>query len=1139
MALPDWDSIVTTEKFQTLPMNDRRQVFRGYLAELGKTNAWGNLDNPQDKFTIIRHMEDSAGFGATEAPTTAYQTAKDIAVGTAKGIGETVVGAGEIGAHFATGLVGFGAQAIPGVAGLGSLQRNVLSGNIDDMEEAFMGDPLGATLFAIDTKTDFDKATKTIEKVNEAMLPYIIYEPRTQAGKEAKEVIDKSLEFVIGRGSDAMGEAVRSTATRFAGADIGAGAGTVTKVGTELLAYALLGKGIPILRKKIIEKKPLTVKEVAQVEKQLKLVAGKVQKALGEGQKSFPVTEGVVGPKALPAPIESKILGADGGFVFDIEMPPVVSRQPLSKPKALPEGKIVPIEALPPPARRKALPTPVEPTPTRATTRSLADQSASPEAINRLKTEKSLGIKKVKIDTRSKKETPLFGVDAIDIQPQPFEVIIQRQPGKADVVISSGTKARKYIPKEPASTHPFFDILGNEKGAIDLTGLTDVLKNRKKNKMGLRFTKDLLRKRSGEIWAGWLRSEDFIAQIKKSLSQEEREMIPFIIEGSQKAPNIRVAKVSKEIREYYRDAHSHLAEHFDELGYHENYVNRIWDFSDAMPPNSPGGISTANPFGKARTIPSLIEGMELGMKPRTTDIVDLIRLYDRYRFKSIANKKFVETLKVIKDDDGQPVIQKVKDAPANWGREDNPAFAKEMGLQAGQSVAVHPDWALAVKVVTEKPFSGKAATAIDTVNALSKKALLSVSFFHHIALTESAIASGIGVKALKMWNPAKIYNALKHDRYKIFEDMELSTQALKDGLQLGALGDAQVGRVKSMLLNAENYTKNTPVIGKGAKAVRTANDLWDATLWDYYHNGLKLMAYETILAKQLKGELKKSVKSGEQPKTAKEIGPEVAEFVNDAFGGQNWDAMLVNPKMQQISRWALLAPDWTLSQLKIFSNGFRGGVKGAEGRKYWLRAGLAFTTITQSLNYTLTKHFEGEGKFTWENDPGHELDIYIGRDEDGVKKYIATGKQFREPFRWMTEPIHVLAGKASPVLQSSVEQLTGHTTSGFDLGFEEEGTLKGNIVARMKAFGGKFAPISVRGNNAFFTFPASKGITNWKAVQLFEKAIREQDQEMFKKVQESLIDNGIDPNVALKAVRMKQNLRRNKLMKEQIKKSLR
>lgn len=69
------------------------------------------------------------------------------------------------------------------------------------------------------------------------------------------------------------------------------------------------------------------------------------------------------------------------------------------------------------------------------------ESSASQEAISRLASEKSSSTQRVKIDTRSGRETPLIGVDAVDAKVQPHEVIVMRSP-KGETLVDKGATAR-------------------------------------------------------------------------------------------------------------------------------------------------------------------------------------------------------------------------------------------------------------------------------------------------------------------------------------------------------------------------------------------------------------------------------------------------------------------------------------------------------------------------------------------------------------------------------------------------------------------------------------------------------------------------------------------------------------------------
>lgn len=70
------------------------------------------------------------------------------------------------------------------------------------------------------------------------------------------------------------------------------------------------------------------------------------------------------------------------------------------------------------------------------------ESAASQEAISRVASEKTQGIQRVRIDTRSGKETPLIGADAVDIRPGKFDRIMMRYPNGRQVELSRGSQAR-------------------------------------------------------------------------------------------------------------------------------------------------------------------------------------------------------------------------------------------------------------------------------------------------------------------------------------------------------------------------------------------------------------------------------------------------------------------------------------------------------------------------------------------------------------------------------------------------------------------------------------------------------------------------------------------------------------------------
>lgn len=80
---------------------------------------------------------------------------------------------------------------------------------------------------------------------------------------------------------------------------------------------------------------------------------------------------------------------------------------------------------------------------------SSSESTASQEAINRLESEKNAGLKRVVVDTRSKTERPLIGVDAVDYVPKPHESVEYRGGGRNGEVIAQGDKVSPaYSPPE-------------------------------------------------------------------------------------------------------------------------------------------------------------------------------------------------------------------------------------------------------------------------------------------------------------------------------------------------------------------------------------------------------------------------------------------------------------------------------------------------------------------------------------------------------------------------------------------------------------------------------------------------------------------------------------------------------------------
>ncbi|MCK5022613.1 MAG: hypothetical protein KAS04_00425, partial [Candidatus Aenigmarchaeota archaeon] len=212
-------------------------------------------------------------------------------------------------------------------------------------------------------------------------------------------------------------------------------------------------------------------------------------------------------------------------------------------------------------------------------------------------------------------------------------------------------------------------------------------------------------------------------------------------------PSAEVLKTTDKIKKYYKEAHKFLQENSDDVGFVKNYVNHIWDIPKGKRSEILSSFTTKNPFTKKRTIPTYEEGIEMGLTPKSTDISYLLRVYDQYKIKTAHNNKYAHALKDMVGEDGNPLVMRGDKAPLDWVEIQHPAIDRAMAvgmtkikgvdvpILSQRAVRVHPDIAKEVKLIFDKPFHSTTLSAIETVNAFTKKSMLSISMFHHLALT--------------------------------------------------------------------------------------------------------------------------------------------------------------------------------------------------------------------------------------------------------------------------------------------------------------------------------------------------------------------------------------------------------------------
>ena len=561
----------------------------------------------------------------------------------------------------------------------------------------------------------------------------------------------------------------------------------------------------------------------------------------------------------------------------------------------------------------------------------------------------------------------------------------------------------------------------------------------------------------------------------------------------------------------------------DYIKFLDNYLPHYYAGKPSALRAARGRFLRESPNAKQRKLPTLQEARDYGLTPITQNVAKLHRMWAEINWRVATNRRFVYDLKGTTTADGEPVMMKAADAPAEWVYFDHPAIARVYGHKTAEGkvilwrggVKVHPDVAPAVRMMLQEPFSGSWVRGMEMFNAFAKKSALSMTLFHHGALTESSqavLARAVnplrGILVVGEKHPVTGKRIIAQRPHRIGVDiMQEGGEWLRDPIQHGlqierGVVDIPITRISRALAGAEAKTRNIPVLRDATRVARQFNEWWDRALWERYHSGLKTFAYYDLVGEGLRRE-GPGTKANRSASEIKEI---VAGYLNDAFGGQEWASKFwFSPRGQQAARWGFLAPDWTLSNIEIFRKTLSSDpVRRRLQFRYWRNLILTITGSAAAAQYGIKQTFgrndEDMPEWFWDNPEGSRdaaIDVtpiyrqlpWVDPETDKARRYVRFGKQAREVGRWVMNPFEEARVKSSPAVQVVVEQFWDSSGGGFDMPWTEEDVLLKQLPGRTKAIAGKFVPFSLRGNNFAFTAPMRKGMTPWKTGKALEKAL--------------------------------------------------
>lgn len=451
------------------------------------------------------------------------------------------------------------------------------------------------------------------------------------------------------------------------------------------------------------------------------------------------------------------------------------------------------------------------------------------------------------------------------------------------------------------------------------------------------------------------------------------------------------------------------------------------------------GMSPKSPFGKERKYKTFDELQtaikDSGLELKTKDIAEIYKEYATSMERAIENRKLIDSLKEIKNKNGEALVKKVTEdtpRPQGWEMFDTPQF---------RGYAIHPDLAPALKFAFDSRDTGMFMNAAHNVSQISKRLNVVGSFFHAKSLLEAA------------WNATNPFHVAKEMGLaswdKLFGTEHAGiTQALNQ-FKKGGLGDEVDSWLRSGLVASvpEDVTRGlmgitgkvaddliskfgpkTNILERSLSATEKVTlGLFDKVTWDFLHTGLKL----STSMKYLEKAREQAIKRGEAFDEAKQK-QEIARFVNNSFGGLNWFDVAAQSKTELGKRMAmaaynpngrralqvlLFAPDWTISTIRAFTEALPKtldprkmhpieAIKGMRtpktqqdyARLYQFKTAVTYLTLLNGINMVVG------GRPLWENKDPTRIEDKEGHSWQAMKHAM-------EPYHWIADPDKTVANK--------------------------------------------------------------------------------------------------------------------------------
>lgn len=445
----------------------------------------------------------------------------------------------------------------------------------------------------------------------------------------------------------------------------------------------------------------------------------------------------------------------------------------------------------------------------------------------------------------------------------------------------------------------------------------------------------------------------------------KQQIVPKGIDYKNLSPEMKASIDS--IRDWYNYTYDWLKDNHtlrEDTGYNADYVNHIWDKEksdkQAYAMYVENRQRTKSPNEKPRTISTLMEGISVGLVPKTTDITKMMAYYSRSNIEAWVNKTMLQELSglnvIERNEDGEiissdPLLSSTP--PFNleqykyfeipgvgpvWVYNVSPKQMKVKNPITGKERVLYSEASAGDRfgVVFETYQSSPFWKAFDTLASSAKKLELGFSGFHAGALTEVYMVQNMvefgPKKAMANFMKYIFVDTAKNHELPCFANPEDFQEAASHLVKFGATNDYAAADVQNMFDNMrdamikvqEKLKDGNGISGTVALAtmplkvatqmLSLINKGMDRALWDFLHDGLKLATYRMRADKTKERAKKKGWTEEELSRALDEDG----QFVNDMFGGQHWDILGASHRTLRYAGRVLLSPDWNASTTRHF-----------------------------------------------------------------------------------------------------------------------------------------------------------------------------------------------------------------------------